>query len=134
MKIVIDNLDNNVDPRFMTSEQQTKSLHYVHMYAVQDRITMGHLPDERPERDASLSPAEVIKTILPSPDDNETMAKYFSTLVARVLVTHMPYFNMTFADVVDWHIPHQFSKEMAKTSVVVSNYTYNHSHLGVFDT
>ena len=62
----------------------------------------------------------MFKTILPSPNDNEIMATYFSKLVSRVLVTHMPFFKLTFADVVEWHTEHQFSQEMAKESVVVS--------------
>ena len=35
-KIVIDNVDKNVVPRLMTSEKQTQSLHYVHVFAVED--------------------------------------------------------------------------------------------------
>ena len=120
IKLVIDNVDKNVVPRNMTSEEQTKSLHYVHMYGVEDRINIDHLSDDPPDRKAPVPTAEVFKTILPSPHDNEIMATYFSKLVARVLVTHMPFFKVTFADVVDWHIPHQFSQEMARASVVVS--------------
>ena len=119
-KLILDNIDSNVRPRFMTSEKQTQSLHYIQMYAVLDRTDTTQLSDVTPTRSQS-SIAEVIKTILPSPEDNQTMANYFSTLIGRVLVTHMPYFNTTFGDVVEWHIPHQFMKEMPKPSTVVSN-------------
>lgn len=120
IKLVIDNVNKNVVPRNTTSEQQTKSLHYVHMYRVEDRISIGHLSHDPPERSTSIFSAEVFKSVLLSPNDNETMANYFSLLVSRVLVTHMHFFNMTFADVVDWHIPHQFSQNMAKALMVVS--------------
>lgn len=119
-KLILDNIDSNVRPRFMTSEKQTQSLHYVQMYAVLDRTDTTQLSDVTPPRSQS-SITEVIKTILPSPEDNQTMANYFSTLIGRVLVTHMPYFKTTFGDVVEWHIPHQFMKEMSKPSTVVSN-------------
>lgn len=119
-KLILDNIDNNVRPRFMTSEKQTQSLHYVQMYAVLDRTDTTQLSDVTPTRSQS-SITEVIKTILPSPEDNQTMANYFSILIGRVLVTHMPYFKTTFGDVVEWHIPHQFMKEMSKPSTVVSN-------------
>lgn len=32
----------------------------------------------------------------------------------------MKYFSETFSDVIQWHIPHEFSKEMAEKSEVVS--------------
>ena len=87
IKLVIDNVNKNVVPRNMTSEQQTKSLHYVHMYRVEDRISIGHLSHDPPERSTSVFSAEVFKSVLLSPNDNETMANYFSLLVPRVLVT-----------------------------------------------
>ena len=120
VKLVFDNIDKNIVPRNMTFEKQTKSLHYVHMYAVEDRINIAHLSDDPPDRMTPVPIAEVFKTILPSPNDNEIMATYFSKLVSRVLATHMPFFKLTFADVVEWHTEHQFSQEMAKESVVVS--------------
>ena len=119
-KLVLDNIDSNIRPRFMTLEKKTQSVHYVQMYAVLDRTDTTQLSDVPPTR-SQLSIAEVIKTILPSPEDNQIMAKYFSVLIGRVLVTHMSYFKMTFGDVVEWHIPHQFTKEMSKPSIVVSN-------------
>ena len=57
---------------------------------------------------------KVFKTLLPPPQDNEIMATYFSKLVARISVTHMPFFKMTFADVMDWHIPHYFHRKCQK--------------------
>ena len=62
---------------------------------------------------------EIFKTILPSPEDNDAIAEYFSTLVSRVLVTHTPFFSTTFADVVQWNVPHKFKKEMSRKSKVV---------------
>lgn len=69
-------------------EKQTKSLHYVQMYGVQDRINIDHLSDDPPDQKTPVPPTEVLKTILRSPQDNEIMASYFSMLIARVLVTH----------------------------------------------
>ncbi len=37
-KIVFDNIDKNVKPRYMRSDSQIKSLHYVQSYAVRNRI------------------------------------------------------------------------------------------------
>ena len=114
----------------MTSEEQTKSLHYVHMYGVEDRINIDHLSDDPSDRKVPIPTVEVFKTILPSPHDNEIMATYFSKLVARVLVTRMPFFKLTFADVIDWHIiyiPHQFSTGNGK-SICCGKLTCQHAH------
>ena len=118
-KLVVDNIDSNIRPRFMTFENKTKSLHYVQMYAVLDRTDTTQLSDVTPTR-SQISIAEVMKIILPSPEDNQVMANYFSILIGRVLVTHIPYFKTTFGDVAEWHIPHQFTKEMSKPSRIVS--------------
>ena len=47
-KIVFDNIDKNVAPRFMRNEHQTRSLHYVHSYAVKDRLDFSNLSNQRP--------------------------------------------------------------------------------------
>ena len=45
VKIVGDNIDKNVKPRFMRSDHQGKSLHYFHCYAVQDRFDLS-MPED----------------------------------------------------------------------------------------
>ena len=45
-------------------EKQTKSLHYVQMYGVQDRINIDHLSDDPPDQKTPVPPTEVLKTIL----------------------------------------------------------------------
>ena len=40
-RIVGDNIDKNIKPRNMTSDHQTRSLHYFHAYAVRDRIDLS---------------------------------------------------------------------------------------------
>ena len=35
-KLVFDNIDKTVKPRFMTQDSQTETLHYVQAYAVKD--------------------------------------------------------------------------------------------------
>ena len=46
--IVGDNLDKSIKPRHMTFDHQTQSIHYFHYYAVQDRINISHLSNDRP--------------------------------------------------------------------------------------
>ena len=47
-KIVFDNIDKNVAPRFMRNEHQIRSLHYFHSYAVKDRLDFSNLSSQRP--------------------------------------------------------------------------------------
>ena len=42
-KIIGDNLDMNIKPRHMTSEDKTKSLHCFHLLSVRDRVPVSHL-------------------------------------------------------------------------------------------
>lgn len=44
-KLVIDNVDSTVKPRYMREDAQNLSLHYVQMYAVEDRVDYSSLPD-----------------------------------------------------------------------------------------
>ena len=41
------------------------------------------------------------------------------TLFIRILVKHIPFMKVAFADVVEWHIHHEFYEEMGKKSNVV---------------
>ena len=43
-KIVFDNIDKTVRPRYMTYTSQTQSLNYVQAYAVKDRVDYSCLP------------------------------------------------------------------------------------------
>ena len=45
-KMVFRNIDMNVKPRHMTSDKQTRSLHYVQSYAVKDRVNYDNLSNE----------------------------------------------------------------------------------------
>ena len=42
-KLVLDNIDKTIKPNDMRMDNQTKSLHYVHKYAVLDRINLTYL-------------------------------------------------------------------------------------------
>ena len=52
-KIDIDNINKNITPRLMTSEQQTKALHYVQMCTVRDRMDTSQLSDDAPVKSPS---------------------------------------------------------------------------------
>lgn len=54
-KLVMDNIDMNISPSFQRVDKTKKSLHYVHTYAVKDRVDLSIVSDKPPafcKRDA----------------------------------------------------------------------------------
>jgi L1 cell adhesion molecule like protein len=125
-KIVGDNLDKTVKPRHMRSDHQNVSLHYFHSIAVTDRIDFSNLPDTPPAK-PTPSLKSVSQSLLPTSTDNQILRKNFTVHISRILAQNMPFISHTFSDVIDWHISHQYSKEMARKSEVVS-YCISHHY------
>ena len=116
-KIVGDNIDKTVKPRFMRSDCQSKQLHYFHHYAVRDRVDMSTLSDEPPSPPAS--PESLPESLLPSEADNQVLAENFAIHISRILTPHLAFFKDSHSTITR-HIPHDYSKEMAQKSTVVS--------------
>lgn len=114
-RIVGDNIDKNVKPRNMTSEHQTRSLHYFHAYAVRDRTDLSNYSSEPPVVDLGEINYEAL---LPSEDDAAVLRTNYATLIGRILCKHMPFFAM-FATGLGHHIQHIFYENMCIKSEVV---------------
>lgn len=91
-KIVGDNLDFNVKPRYRRIDTETQSLHFFHYYAVKDRINLAGVSDQNAYADVPSSSLPV-DTLLPSSSDQQSILHNFGILVGRVLVEELPYFN-----------------------------------------
>ena len=118
-RICGDNIDKTVRTRYMRSEYRNSSMHYFHSYAVQNPIDFSHLSDTIPSNNFP-DPEDIASSVLPSASDDKSLNANIAILVSRVLVTHLKYFNVTFQDVTQRHIQHQFYQEMSQKSVVVS--------------
>lgn len=70
MKLVGDNIDDNVKPRYMRSDNQTKSLHYFHVYAVADRVNAKQMSNLMSMIDPKMVDLYVL---LPSIDDGKVL-------------------------------------------------------------
>ena len=115
-KLIFDNIDKNIKPRYMRSDSQTRSLHYVQAYALKDRINYAQLCSG-----ATVTPTEInVYDILPNGDDYKSLKGHFSTLVSRMIVEYLPFFADDFKDLTPRHISHKYSKEMSMKSHVVS--------------
>ena len=112
-KLVFDNIDKNVKPRYMRCDAQTKSLHYVQVYGVKDRVDYSSLTSEH-KTEMNLY------SILPTSDDYESIKKDFATIISRIVHRHLSFFGAEFKKLIQRHIPHQYSAEMCEMSEVVS--------------
>ena len=85
-KIVFDNIDKNVAPRFMRNEHQTRSLHYVHSYAVKDRLDFSNLSSQRPTNFNVFG-------VIPDVEDYKYLKSDFAVLIKRIIVEYIPFFH-----------------------------------------
>ena len=115
-KIVGDNLDKNITPRFMRCTKQTRSLHYFNVYAVKDRIDLSSLSSYKHHISIDVEQID----ILPSKEIHAKLMHNIVIIVFRILVDNLSAFKLYFEDVVERHIVHEYSCEMSKKSEVVS--------------
>ena len=112
-KLVFDNIDKTIKPRFMTQESQTTTIHYVQAYAVKDRIDYSSIDDEQ-KSETNLY------TILPDSEDYCLLKERFVVHVSRVITTYLDFFREDFKGLTQRHIPHRYSTEMCRKSEIVS--------------
>ena len=115
-KIVMDNIDKTIKPADMRVNNQTRSLHYVHKFAVRDRLDLSGF-DDKPRR-PNITDMQIRK-MLPSKEDETAIHYNMSLLIARILVENLDFLN-SFKCSLGRHIPHQYSQEMSQQSNVVS--------------
>ena len=120
-KLVGDSIDKTTKHRYMRLDKHNKQecMHYFQVYAVKDRINFRTLSNTFPLTDSLPSSDHIVKTLLPSIDDDKEIKSNMITLMSRVIVDNIEFFNTSFDGIVDWHIPHPFQSKMSKKSEVV---------------
>ena len=114
VKLVIDNIDKTVHLRYQRVDAQSKSLHYIQVYAVKDWVDFSKLSNSPPPDGQS------VYNVLPTMSDYQVLKDNFVVLVSRTLVEYIPFFSQDFKGLVEAHIPHQHSSLMTNKSDVVS--------------
>ena len=115
-----DNLDQNVKARFIISDSyQNKSLHFFHLCAVRDRIDFSKLPNHHMVGCLN-SPRNRVKQLLPTAADYSALRKNFVISLSRLLNNDMEFFKFSFDGIVQFHLDHKYSKEMAAKSNIIS--------------
>lgn len=112
-KFVLDNIDKTVKPRHMTLDSRTKSLHYVQLYCVKDRIDFSSLPNTQ------STDMKCLYDILPSATDYSELKQSITSIVARIVVENIPFFASDFKGLIPKHGPHQYAAQMKEKSHVV---------------
>ena len=115
-KLVGDNIDGNIRPRYMRLDRKVKSIHYYHFYAVQDRINLEGIPKINPPSYLP-SPDAIAKSLLPTTADDAILKNNFKILFTRILLETLPFFQTAFSGLEAQHIQHRRSSEMAKPSI-----------------
>lgn len=79
-KLVFDNINKTVKPRFMRSTMQTQSLNYVQIYSVRSRIDFSSL--SLTPKSLNINNASLYDEIIPSEENYKQLKKNFAILVA----------------------------------------------------
>lgn len=114
-KIVMDNIDMNIQPRHQTFERRPQSVHYVNTYAVKDRIDFSaHGCTTVSSNSNTLS----IDSVLPSASDRDAIMTNFVVLAGRILCKAFPALQKI-PHLMTEHIRHCYYKEMSCKSQIV---------------
>ena len=120
-KIIFDNLDMRLLAHFMSVMKQNQDLHMCNMMAVQNRISAFELPDKTPlvEDISDVSPS----MFLPNLEDEAALRKSWVIHIAHIISKYLPqlaWLNLH----VPKHVPHQYMREAANKTPVVSISVY----------
>ena len=95
--------------------RKTRSLHFFNAYAVKDRVDCSKLACTNV---SSSGMSLDVSKILPNDEDWYQLNQNCTTLLSRVLVDYVPFFE-PFQAAVCRHIKHDQSKAMKQKSIVV---------------
>lgn len=115
--IVGDNIDKSIKPRYQRIGTGNRQLHYFHFFAASDRVGVNELTT--PPMPPTITPEMCASSLLPSPTDDRAIHQNITTLVSRILATHLETLGFDCTRLAEWHIHHEYEEEMAKKSEVV---------------
>ena len=91
----------------------------LHLFAsniIKNRVNFFNLPNDTPLRDVKSLPRE---TFLPNYHELKQYTSTTKVLIGRLFIEYFPKFSI-FKNCIPKHIPHKFSDEMAKQSMIIS--------------
>ncbi|XP_076073057.1 uncharacterized protein LOC143044781 [Mytilus galloprovincialis] len=114
-QIIMDNLNMNTKARHKTMDTSNKVFNLVHSVAVKDRAPSEDLDSVHPQADILSVPNEAF---VPNAEDYKALYKDCNILIQRALVDHISALKDC-KEFVTYHIPHQYTEESKKKSVIV---------------
>ena len=96
----------------MTSDSQTKDIHWCNHSAILDRVSALDSADDKPITDILDVPNPIF---IPNVTDHCNLIKDYTVLTLCVFVEHFANFQHMFKDVVSPHIQHKYSSGMKKS-------------------
>lgn len=115
-RIVGDNIDHTVNARIQSKESKNQSLHWTHQYAVLGRANKSSLDNTMPQKE--IKEIQLVE-LLPTREVQLRLKNRWAILVSRVVCKYIHPFKYL-QNVVLYHIPHSYSKEMTEKSEIVS--------------
>ena len=112
-------------PGSKVSSMENRSIHWTQQYAVLNRVQETSLDTKHPRK--SLKEVQLID-LLPNQSVQGRLKQRWAVLVSRIVCRYLPAFQHQ-RDVVIWHIPHRYSKEMSSKSQTVSKIGQSHNHI-----
>lgn len=109
-----DNVNQKIGVRHHVLGKKNQMLNRVQTYANLERIGSTGLSNVMPSSETVRNIP--IAALLPDKTDERTLHDEFTTLVTRILTTHVPVFAGLDAE---WSIPHQYSAQSAIKSEIV---------------
>lgn len=114
-----------VHARIQSQQHENRSIHWTQQYAVLNGVQETSLDTKRPRK--SLKEVQLID-LLPNQSVQGRLKQRWAVLVSRIVCRYLPAFQHQ-RDVVIWHIPHRYSKEMSSKSQTVSKIGQSHNHI-----
>lgn len=115
---------DNIDHMIQSQQHENRSLYWTQQYAVLNRVQETSLDTKRPRK--SLKEVQLID-LLPNQSVQEHLKQRWAVLVSRIVCRYLSAFQHQ-SDVVIWHIPHYYSKEMSSKSQTVSKICQSHNN------
>ena len=111
-----DNWDLKVLKGHMRKDIQNEDLHLFASNLIENRVNFAHLPNDHPKADIVCFPRHKFSLNV---GEWKMYADSAKVLVGRIICEFLPKFKWI-KSVLPAHIPHRYSKEMAKKSTIVS--------------
>lgn len=99
------------------------SIHYLHSYAVADRIDFSNL-SECTIQTKQTDVTQVAILQLPCSEDDLAIRDNISMIISCILFKNLSFFGLSFDGVVKWHLKQEFYDEMSTKSDVVSAFSF----------